>query len=91
MCQQLRYSAEILSFWQQQQVPGKVPDPVNGGDYLLERQELQMGFLQDGASQLQLTVQPARVVGPVQTKVTTTLKWNYIETTATYASSFRLN
>ncbi len=86
MCQQLRYSAEIWSFWQQQQVPGKVPDPVNGGDYLLEGQELEVGLLQDGASQLQLTVQPARVVGPAANQSN-----DDIETTVKYATSFCLN
>ncbi len=82
----LRQSAEIWSFWQQQLVPGKVPDPVNGGDYLLEGQELQMGLLQDGAAQLQLTVQPARVVGPAANQSN-----DDIETTVKYATSFCLN
>jgi hypothetical protein len=69
-----------LSFWQQQRVPGKVPDPVNGGDYLLEGQELEMGLLQDGATELQLTVQPARVVGPAANQsnddIEMKLHWN---------------
>ncbi len=78
----MRYSAEIWPFWQQQRIPGKVPDPVNGGDYLLEGEELEMGLLQDGAAQLQLTVQPARVVGPAANQSN-----DDIETIAKYATT----
>ena len=45
-------------------IPGEVPDPVYGGDDLLEWEELEVRVLQYSSPQLQLSVQSARVVRP---------------------------